>query len=248
MAINSRGLRGPEPVDDGQPRVLLLGSSITLGWGVAEENTLRARLETALGGRVHVLNAGIGNYNSVRYVTLFERQLMDLKPAVVVVQYFLRDAEDLPVEDGNALLEHSMLAALGYHALVNAVQGSPGVDALVSHYRAVYDPASPGRVAMEQALDRLDQLSRTAGFKVVLAMTPDIHQLEKYPFEAEHAQMQALAKRHGWTYVDFLPGLKTVASKDLYAIPGDPHPNATGHRIMAEALTPTIQHLLHAVP
>lgn len=249
IAINSRGMRGPEPVADGRRKVLFLGSSITLGWGVAESDTLRARLERDLGGKAQVLNAGIGNYNSVRYVSLFEKHLTDLKPDVVVVQYFLRDAEDLSSDgEGNRLFEHSMLATLGYHALLNATKGSSDISSLVGHYGRVYAADSPGRQRMEAALARLAELSAKHGFKVILAMTPDIHQLSNYPFANIHSQMAALAKTKGWGYVDFLDGLSHVPAKELYAIPGDPHPNALGHRLMAEALRPLVQSTLDALP
>lgn len=248
ITINSRGMRGPEPVADGRKRVLLLGSSITLGWGVAEADTMRARLEAALAGRAQVFNAGVGNYNAVRYVSLYKTMLADLAPDVVIVQYFLRDAEVLGQEEGNALIEHSMLAALVYHAVANALHGSKGIGPLVEHYREVYAPDSPGRKAMEQALDDLDAFTRSRHVKVVVAMTPDIHQLKDYPFRPEHDLIRALAERKGWAFVDFLPDLSAVPSQDLYAIPGDPHPNALGHRIMADALLPVLTRTLDAVP
>jgi hypothetical protein len=46
IRINSLGLRGPEiTLQDSIRRILFLGSSITLGWGVEEENTVSRAIE-----------------------------------------------------------------------------------------------------------------------------------------------------------------------------------------------------------
>ena len=75
----------------------MLGSSITLGWGVTEDESISGRLQTMFdkdGKNVVVLNAGIGNYNSVRYVERFLTRLTELKPTDIVVHAFVRDGED----------------------------------------------------------------------------------------------------------------------------------------------------------
>src|SRR4051794_33301204 len=48
VAINSRGLRGPELAYErtpGRPRCVALGDSFTFGWGVEEPETFSRRLE-----------------------------------------------------------------------------------------------------------------------------------------------------------------------------------------------------------
>jgi hypothetical protein len=125
IKINDWGLRGDDikPLAPGQRRVLLLGGSITLGWGVAEDQTLASLLRqkfVTCGAEVQVLNAGIGNYNAARYVSRFFKELSALEPTDIVVQYFVRDAEALPPGGGNFLLRHSQLAVtmwIAYHRL-----------------------------------------------------------------------------------------------------------------------------------
>jgi hypothetical protein len=105
IRLNSEGLRGPDIAapQSRQRRILFLGSSITLGWGVAESETVEARLQRMLatgGENAEVLNGGVGNYNTERYVSRFFKELTALKPTDIVVQYFLRDAEELPAGGG----------------------------------------------------------------------------------------------------------------------------------------------------
>jgi hypothetical protein len=66
IRVNEWGLRGPpvEPAPPGGRRILFLGGSITLGWGVPEDLTEEARLEhmvRARGQQIQVLNGGVGN-------------------------------------------------------------------------------------------------------------------------------------------------------------------------------------------
>jgi hypothetical protein len=80
VQINSKGLRDYEYAYEkprGTYRVLVLGDSITLGWGVAFEETFSKRLEAMLRSRnnqtrkyaaVEVINAGIGNYNTIQEI------------------------------------------------------------------------------------------------------------------------------------------------------------------------------------
>ena len=62
------------------------------------------------GKHVEVLNAGIGNYNAVRYVERFLTRLTHLDPNIIVVQYFVNDAEALEFSRGNWFLRNSQFA------------------------------------------------------------------------------------------------------------------------------------------
>jgi len=109
IRTNSHGLRGDEinPKQESIKRILFLGSSITLGWGVTEEETLTERLVgmfKAEGKPTEVLNAGVGNYNSVRYVEQFLARLTHLEPDVIVVQYFVNDADPVDFSKGSTYI------------------------------------------------------------------------------------------------------------------------------------------------
>ena len=244
IRTNDLGLRGGalEPLAPGGRRILFLGSSITLGWGVAEEQSLTAQLERkfrAAGETVQVLNGGVGNYNAVRYTTRFFDDLVSLRPTDIVVHYFLRDAEDLQPGGGNALLEHSQLAVTIWIAKNRLFEAS-GPDTLVDHYRQVYAPQSAGFLKMKAQMKRLADYGKVHGIRIYLAMTPDIHDLKNYKLEYIHRIMRQVAAEDGYTFVDLLPALRGRPPEELFAMPGDPHPNALGHRLMADALFPAL--------
>lgn len=244
IRLNEWGLRGGPvaPLKPGERRILVLGGSITLGWGVPEAETLTARLEQmfkAEGKAAQVLNAGVGNYNALRYVERFFRELEPLKPTDIVVTFFLRDAEQLDPGGGNFLLRHSQLAVTAWAAMQN-LMAPHGENVLIDHYKAVYAEDQPGYAAMKQELAKLAAYAKQQDVRIYLAMIPDVHNLRNYPFRAIHEQMREVAGALGYAYVDLLPGFGSLDPKDIWAMPGDPHPNALGHRIMAEQLFPLL--------
>lgn len=245
ISTNEWGLRGP-PVPalrPGQRRILVLGSSITLGWGVREEEVMTTLLADKFrndGVDAVVMNAGIGNYNTERYVELFLKRLTPLEPTDIVVHYFLRDAETLEPASGNWLLRNSELAVTLWelwHRLVDRT----GEVGLIDHYKAVYRPDAPGFVTMRAELAKLATYARGHDIRLYLALVPDVHNLGRYPFNFVDSTMEQVAGDLGYRFVDLLPAFGHLSPQQVWAMPGDPHPNALGHRLMADALYPALQ-------
>ncbi|TAN42053.1 MAG: SGNH/GDSL hydrolase family protein [Nitrospirae bacterium] len=240
IRINEQGLRGGPVSDNGESkrRILFLGGSIALGWGVSEDKVLTSKLEKMM-GNAEVLNAGIGNYNAARYVERFLTKLTGLNPTDIVVLYFLRDAERLEAGGGNWLLRNSQLAVTLWTA-VNRVFKATGEDVLEKHYVSVYDKNSVGFKEMDDALKRLSTYASKHKIRIYLAMTPDVHNLKNYKFSYVHEIMRETANKYGYTYIDLFPAFKGLAPEEVWAMPGDPHPNALGHEKMAGAIYPVL--------
>ena len=87
VRINQRKLRDAEyPYERpaGVQRVVMLGDSVTFGWGVPAEATVSKRLERALraaGRGVEVINTGVIRSPDVRYypvsIDRFIREILD---------------------------------------------------------------------------------------------------------------------------------------------------------------------------
>jgi hypothetical protein len=244
IRLNERGLRGGAVTPPGPDTrgILFLGGSTTMGWGVAEEATVEKQLENMLaaaGVRAQVLNAGVANYNAERYVSRFFKQLSDLNPTDIVVQFFMRDAEDLRPGGGNILLRNSELAVtlwIAYHRLLDRFGNAD----LIERYRKLYDPGQPGFVTMEQELKKLAQYAQGHGIRLYFMMIPDVHDLIDYKFMFVHDIMRDFAQHNGYAYIDMLPAMSGLRPQEVWAMPGDPHPNAFAHKLMADAIFPLI--------
>jgi lysophospholipase L1-like esterase len=85
--VNSLGVRDEETALDG-PEIVVIGDSVAMGWGVAQEEAFPALLAHATGRRV--LNTAVSSYGTVREMRLLER-IDRRRLAWLIVQYNAND-------------------------------------------------------------------------------------------------------------------------------------------------------------
>jgi lysophospholipase L1-like esterase len=94
VEINSRGLRGPETTYEKPPdtyRLLNLGDSVVMGWGVREEDTYGRRLESMLnekvgkGQRIEIINAGVPGWNLENALAYLRAEGLKYEPDLIVL-------------------------------------------------------------------------------------------------------------------------------------------------------------------
>ena len=92
--INSHGLRGPETTYEkpaGTFRILNLGDSVAMGWGVREEDTYGRRLEQRLNAqgavarRYEVINAGVPGWNLENALAYLQVEGLKYEPDLVLL-------------------------------------------------------------------------------------------------------------------------------------------------------------------
>lgn len=112
VTINSAGWRDREhsvEKENGTVRIMMLGDSLTFGWGARPEDITSYRLERLLNAKekkFEVINTGIGNANTAMEATYFMKKAYVYKPDIVVLNYFINDAEPTPRRTENVFLEH----------------------------------------------------------------------------------------------------------------------------------------------
>ena len=106
VKLNAQGLRDEEvpyakPSDE--KRILVLGDSVTFGWGVSQGETFSDRMESLLRGRTgdqwQVINAGVNGYNTEQEATYLRVEGMRYSPDYVLLIYVSNDVD--PVIDPN---------------------------------------------------------------------------------------------------------------------------------------------------
>lgn len=98
VELNSHGLRDDEiPYDKspGEKRVLVLGDSVTFGWGVSQGETFSDRMEYLLnespGDKWQVINSGVNGYNTEQEAAYLRIKGMRYSPDIVVLVYVSND-------------------------------------------------------------------------------------------------------------------------------------------------------------
>jgi lysophospholipase L1-like esterase len=248
---NSHGLRDREFSFDrvpGKLRIVMLGDSLTVGWGVPLEETFSKRIEQMyadVGIDAEVINLGVGNYNTVQEVQAFLAKGHRYQPDVIVLNYFVNDAEPVvPASTPSALMRRC------YACVFVAGRG----DALMrqffgrldwaQYYLSLYgDGAAPGWLDAKAAIGRLATFSKAGGIKLMIASLPELHDVANYRFGPITDLVRKAAEENGAAFVDVLPALADQPSAKLWVTPPDPHPNAYANALIAKALFEALQRL-----
>jgi len=106
VELNSHGLRDVEiPYNKpaGEKRILVLGDSVTFGWGVSQGETFSDRMEYLLnklpGDGWQVINSGVNGYNTEQEATYLRIEGMRYSPDFVLLVYVVNDVD--PIADPN---------------------------------------------------------------------------------------------------------------------------------------------------
>ncbi len=240
VRINSDGLRdGEYPVARGDSRrIIFLGDSLTLGWGVRQEETFESLLEAELGRRepaTEILNFGAGNYNTEQEVNLFLEKGLKYRPDEVVVFYFINDAEPTPARSPWAFLGHSRMITFIWSRAKAVLSRIRPSGSFREYYAELYKDGGPGWEATKAAFRKLKDIGDTEGIALRVVLLPELHDLADYPFTREHRKVRDFLGEIGIQTLDLAPYFAAESDPlSLWVALDDAHPNATAHRRIAE--------------
>lgn len=236
-------------------RILLLGDSITFGWGIRDtRDRFGERLETALDGgrgrrRVRVINAAIGGYDSEHELKVARDLVPRLRPNLVLLIYVFNDLEHLaqaPVHP--ALRPPSVATRFSPHRLL--MLNSHFFDQALLLWRAwTWTSPSRGDFYLSayrdedlirrhlDVVERIEAASTAYGATFRIApfdLFPDERYRERYARFVTALEARALPV---WSMQDVFDGHPYRA---LVVNHRDRHPNELAHRLFASQLTPRV--------
>lgn len=243
VTISSQGLRDrefPLTPPPGRTRILMLGDSLTFGWGVPADRTFSKRLERMLqqaGHDAEVINTGVGNYNTEMQVAYFFERGLRFQPDYVVLNYFINDAEPTPQYRSTFLSRHSR-AYVYFASRVDAALRLAGVGDHTD-WRTYYDDLYEGgdgigRVAA--AVERLADYCRAHDIPLFVVNHPELRRPADYPFAHVDEMIERIAAANGLKYVSLLSAVRDLDPPSLWVTPPDPHPSVVAHGAFAGAL------------
>jgi hypothetical protein len=252
VATSSQGLRDRDfPLErkEGVRRIVMVGDSLTFGWGVPFEDTFSKRIEklyAEAGETVEVINTGVGNWNTMQEVAYFLDKGKEFKPDIVVLNYFVNDAEPVPQDrQPPSLLMRNCYACVFLAGRLDMLKrlffGGTSWDA---YYLGLYgNGEAPGWLDAKAAIKRLAEYCKTNDITLVVASLPELHDVKNYPFGLVTQLVKDAAAENGAVFVDLLPSVSGEASETLWVTPPDPHPNAFANGLIAAGLFATLRGL-----
>lgn len=244
IATNSMGFRGEEcrvEKTPGKKRIVFVGDSQTLGWGVPFEQCMARRLERHLNEKsdaYEVINMGIGNYNSTMEVELFKLRGLALKPDIVFLFYFVNDAEPIPrlswpayqIERRSYLLAFLFDRYFEIRPLIDSTRNWK------QYYASLYAPNASALAMNRQSLKEMGELCKANGIQLVVVNYPDLHEIENYPFPQITDYAREFAMEAGSPFIDLLSALKGFEPSSLWVSREDTHGNAVVNEVAARVL------------
>lgn len=263
---NSLGLRGPEVPDKAADefRILSLGESSTFGWEVAYGETysavLESRLRTVGARRVRVVNAGVPSYTSFQGYHYLRVRGVELEPDAVLLYFGANDftpltfratrsapwAEDRGMTDRELFAKRKRpLVRLGSRLLEHS-----------NFYRliALREPTGTARPDVSRTRSRVptaDRLEILADFRS-LCEERGIRLVVVIPWYREfrmHAGLlRDFSRETGVPLVDLPAALDGLPGPRERWFLDDFHPNAEGHRMIAQAIEEALRALWQEPP
>lgn len=243
VSINKDGLRDrehPKVKEPGDVRIMMLGDSTMFGWGVGQDETIAKHVEQTLNkdapsAFAEVINTGVGNYNTAMEVAYFLERGIAFKPDIVVLNYFINDAEPTPVyRDVPWFARHSYAYAVLGGAWDGFKRRTEGAQDYKAYYAGLY--SAPGWERAQTAIAKLAETCRAQGIRLIVTQIPEMHELKPYAFPDVQQKVEAVAKANGAEYVDLLPAVENEDPASLWVTVPDPHPNARATKLMGEYL------------
>lgn len=251
VRTNVQGFRGPAigpQAAPGTARIAFVGDSTTMGWGVAEQDTFAHLVIEQLGKqgyKVDGFNEGVGNWNTTQELTNFRDVGARMKPDIVVLTYFINDAEPMPVYPRESWLDRNSAAWIVLNYRLDTVIRSMGERPdWKKYYRDLYKDDAAGWQATQKALKGFSDAARAIGAKIVVFHLPELRELRPYPFPDVTAKVKKAVEAAGMPFVDMLPAVENMAPASLWVTVPDPHPNAKADAAFSAAMVKDLVPLL----
>lgn len=249
------------PAPAGAVRLAVVGDSTCFGWKVAFEESyperVRARLERAWGRPVVLGNFCVPGYNTAQNEQVLFTRVLPWVPDLIVWHYDHNDVLEavaegapagMPPTYGDNALGSALVKLLRRRARARATAPTP-LDPRVHEIWNHYVAAGPLHDRHLEQLGRAGRACARAGVPVVLLLfdtaTTDTPDGDEHERRLHEPLIEALTAR-GFDVVDLLPArrerMRALGRTDLTDLwisattPLDVHPDADGHRFIADVL------------
>ncbi|MEX0612842.1 MAG: SGNH/GDSL hydrolase family protein, partial [Pirellulales bacterium] len=219
-------------------RVALLGSSITMGWGVGDnetyENLLEDRLNREHSGelyeRFELLNFSVPGYADFQKLWAFERAL-EFGPDVILWEVHATGYTWMVNHLARVI---RMNVPIPYPDLQKMLEAN-GISARTSGLTMRSKLRALAPELLSWIWVRMLRECAARGIRLQAVILPRADQMRA---DEEHlAEMARYAREAGLPVLDLSKAFRKVTNRRTVATaPGDAHPNAYGHRLLAEEL------------
>jgi D-alanyl-lipoteichoic acid acyltransferase DltB (MBOAT superfamily) len=218
-------------------RAVLLGPSFVMGSGVADDEMFDELLEEHLNRenagekikKYEILNFGVAGYSALQELAIFETRGLSFKPDAVFYVAHQLDEEILVRNLANRYLAGVDIP----YDYLHEIRRRSGVEQGMTQVEAERLLKPFGAELVSWTYRRLVEISAERGITPVWIFVPT---LEMPLQESELTKLTRLAEEANFIVLDLSGIYENLETDRLIVAVWDKHPNASGHRLIAEQL------------
>lgn len=240
LSTNRWGMRDQDYEQTPAPgtyRIALTGPSFVMGYGVADDEGFEWLLEDRLNQesagspytKYEILNFAVPAYSAIQDLMVLEQKALAFQPNAIFFMAHQREEEAVVKYLADRL---SVEADLPYPDLIELARWA-GVEPGVAKVEAERLLQPVGTEILSWTYRRIVEVSRAHGILPVWIFMPTLEYLLQ---EEEIARLNGLAEEAGFIVLDLSDAYDNQDLESLVVAYWDKHPNAEGHRLIAEDL------------
>jgi hypothetical protein len=232
-------------------RIALLGASYVFGSGVPNTENFESVLEEMLNNKkenkwkIEILNFATSGRTAVRQTAILEYKVFPFAPDIVLYVGHKGDARRVAASVAKRVIYDFDILFPGLRKIVEQANVNKDMD-----LETIENRLSPyGQQILQWAYGRIVKECRTRGIKPIYILLPMTYERFK---KVDTEQDINMARSAGFTTIDLREVYNLQDPESLYIATWDKHPNAEGHRLIAEHLyrvfTDTKSHIFMQQP
>jgi hypothetical protein len=223
-------------------RIAMTGPSFVMGYGVADNEGFEPLLEDRLnreyaGGqyaKYEILNFAVPGYSAIQDLMLLEQKGLSFQPDALFFMAHQREEEAVVLYLADRI---SVGADLPYADLMELTQRA-GVEAGMTKSEAERQLRPLGTEILSWTYRHIVEVTQANGILPIWIFMPT---LEDPLHEAEVVHLTGLARESGFIVLDISDAYDNQDVDSIVVAYWDKHPNAEGHRLIAERLFQALQ-------
>lgn len=229
-------------IEENEKKVLMLGDSMTFGWGANKtfSDLLNQKIKTH-----DVLNAGIGNTNTIMQINNFFKNLSEkYEYKIIILNFFINDFENVQIKEPNFLQKHSYF----YTFINNKINTVLIKFKLKADWEKFYTNNYLNKKIKDETLIQINKLNNFClekNIKFIIHNIPELRDLNNYKFQKETVIIKKFADSKNILFLNSHDDLKTHMEESLWVTKLDPHANDKAHKIISDYLFKNIKKYLN---
>ena len=228
--------------DNNKEKILMLGDSMTFGWGAKDtfSDLLNQKIEFH-----DVLNAGIGNTNTIMQINNFFKNFSEkYEYKIIILNFFINDFENVEIKKPNFLQKYSYFYTFINNKINTILIKFNFKDDWKKFYTNNYLNEKIKNETLAQ-INKLNNFCLEKDIKFIIHNIPELRDLNNYKFKAETVIIRNFAESKNILFLNSHNDLQKHNEESLWVTKFDPHANDKAHKIISDYLYKNIKKYLN---